>query len=60
MPESAIFRDRAKLSPRFVPEELPHRQAQVDQILHVFSEAASDPDRFPLTIMQVIGTAGIG
>jgi archaeal cell division control protein 6 len=60
MPESAIFRDRAKLSPRFVPEELPHRQAQVDQILHVFSKAASDPDRFPLTIMQVIGTAGIG
>ena len=60
MPESAIFRDRAKLSPRFVPEELPHRQAQVDQILHVFSEAASDPDKFPLTIMQVIGTAGIG
>jgi len=60
MPESAIFRDRAKLSPRFVPEELPHRQAQVDQILHVFSKAASDPDMFPLTIMQVIGTAGIG
>ena len=60
MPESAIFRDRAKLSPRFVPEELPHRQAQIDQILHVFSEAASDPDKFPLTIMQVIGTAGIG
>ena len=60
MPESAIFRDRAKLSPRFVPEELPHRQAQVDQILHVFSDAAGDPDRFPLTILQVIGTAGIG
>ena len=60
MPESAIFRDRAKLSPRSVPSELPHRQAQVDQILHVFSQAASDPDRSPPTIMQVIGTTGIG
>ncbi|MEW5839613.1 AAA family ATPase [Nitrososphaera sp.] len=60
MPESAIFRDRSKLSPRFVPEELPHRQAQVDQITHVFADAAVDPDRFPLTILQVIGTAGIG
>ncbi len=55
-----IFRDRTKLSPRYVPEELPHRQQQIQQILHVFSEAATDPDRFPLTILQVVGNAGIG
>ena len=60
MPDSSIFRDRSKLSPRFVPDELPHRQAQVDQLVHVFSDAADDPDRFPLTILQAIGTAGIG
>jgi cell division control protein 6 len=60
MSESAIFRDRSKLSPRYVPEELPHRQAQIQQIVHVFSDAAKDPDRFPLTIMQVVGAAGIG
>jgi cell division control protein 6 len=60
MPESAIFKDRSWLSPRFVPEELPHRQQQVDQIVHVFSDAAGNPDRFPLTVLQVIGTAGIG
>jgi cell division control protein 6 len=60
MPESPIFKDRSRLSPRFVPEELPHRQQQVDQIVHVFSDAAGDPDRFPLTVLQVIGTAGIG
>lgn len=60
MPESAIFFDRSKLSPRFVPEELPHREQQVRQILHVFDGAAGDPDRFPLTILQVIGVAGIG
>jgi cell division control protein 6 len=60
MSESAIFRDRSKLSPRYVPEELPHRQAQIQQIVHVFSDASNDPDRFPLTILQVVGAAGIG
>ncbi|WP_148681152.1 Cdc6/Cdc18 family protein [Candidatus Nitrososphaera gargensis] len=60
MSESAIFHDRSKLSPRYVPEELPHRQAQIEQIIHVFSDAAKDPDRFPLTILQVVGVAGIG
>jgi cell division control protein 6 len=60
MPESAIFRDRSRLSPRFVPDELPHRQAEVDRIVNTFAAAAEDPDRFPLTVLQVIGTAGIG
>jgi cell division control protein 6 len=60
MSESGIFRDRSKLSPRYVPEELPHRQAQVQQIVHVFSDAPKDPDRFPLTVLQVVGVAGIG
>jgi archaeal cell division control protein 6 len=60
MSESAVFRDRSKLSPRYVPEELPHRQAQLQQITHVFSDAAKDPDKFPLTILQVVGVAGIG
>ena len=60
MSDSAIFRDRSKLSPRYVPEELPHRQTQVQQLMHVFSAAVKDPDKFPLTILQVVGVAGIG
>jgi archaeal cell division control protein 6 len=60
MSESAIFRDRSKLSPRYMPGELPHRQAQIQQIVQVFSEAPKDPDKFPLTILQAIGVAGIG
>ncbi|HKZ62509.1 MAG TPA: AAA family ATPase [Nitrososphaera sp.] len=60
MSEGSIFRDRSKLSPRYVPEELPHRQAQVQQIVHVFSDAVKDPDRFPLTVLQAVGVAGIG
>jgi archaeal cell division control protein 6 len=60
MSESPIFRDKSKLSPRYVPEELPHRQGQIEQIVHAFSNAPKDPDKFPLTILQVIGAAGIG
>jgi archaeal cell division control protein 6 len=60
MSESTIFTDKSKLSPRYVPEELPHRQAQIQQIVHVFSDAPKDPDKFPLTVLQVIGAAGIG
>ncbi len=60
MSDSAIFRDRSKLSPRYVPEELPHRQAEVQQIVHVFSDAPKDPDKFPLTVLQIVGVAGIG
>lgn len=60
MSESAIFRDRSKLSPRYVPDELPHREAQIQQIVHMFSDASKDPDRFSLTVLQVVGAAGIG
>jgi cell division control protein 6 len=60
MSESAIFKNKSKLSPRYLPEVLPHRQAQIQQIVHVFSDAPKDPDRFPLAVLQVIGAAGIG
>jgi cell division control protein 6 len=60
MSESALFLDKSKLSPRYVPEELPHRKAQIQQIVHTFSDAPKDPDKFPLTVLQVIGPAGIG
>ncbi len=60
MSESPIFRNKSRLSPRYVPEELPHRQQQIQRIVHVFSDAVEDVDSFPLTILQIIGAAGIG
>ncbi len=60
MSDSVIFRDRSKLSPRYIPEELPHRESQIEQVAHSLSKAEMDPDKFPLTIVQVIGPAGIG
>ncbi len=60
MTESAIFLDRSKLSPRYIPSELPHREKEIEKIHHAFKESFSSPERFPLTIMQIVGPAGIG
>jgi cell division control protein 6 len=60
MSESEIFRDRSKLSPRYIPADLPHREKQIEQIQHVFKESHSNPDKFPLVVLQIIGPAGIG
>ncbi|MFZ0515151.1 MAG: AAA family ATPase [Candidatus Nitrosopolaris sp.] len=57
---SPIFRDRSKLSPRYVPAELPHREKQIEQIQYVLRGSYSKPDEFPLTVLQIIGPAGIG
>jgi len=60
MPESTIFLDRSKLSPRYVPTELPHREKEIQRIYHTFRDSFDSPERFPLTIMQIVGPAGIG
>jgi len=60
MSESPIFRDRSKLSPRYIPANLPHRERQMEQIHYVFRDSYLAPDRFPLAVMQIIGPAGIG
>jgi cell division control protein 6 len=60
MSEGGIFKNKSKLSPRYLPDELPHRETEIQQIVGVFSDAPKDPDRFPLSILQVIGAAGIG
>src|ERR671939_362458 len=60
MSESPIFRDRSKLSPRYIPADLPHRERQIEQIQHIFRDSYLAPDRFPLAILQIVGPAGIG
>ncbi|HYY50135.1 MAG TPA: AAA family ATPase [Nitrososphaeraceae archaeon] len=60
MSESPIFRDRSKLSPRYIPADLPHRERQMEQIHYVFRDSYLAPDRFPLAVLQIIGPAGIG
>jgi cell division control protein 6 len=60
MSESTIFRDKSKLSPRYLPSELPHRGKQIEQIDHIFGASYSNPSKFPLTMLQIVGPAGIG
>ncbi len=60
MSESEIFKDRSKLSPRYIPTDLLHREKQIEQIQHVFKESYSNADEFPLAVLQIIGPAGIG
>jgi len=55
-----IFRDRSKLSPRYMPAELPHREKQILQIRSVLRVSYDTLDEFPLTVLQIIGPAGIG
>jgi cell division control protein 6 len=60
MSESSIFFDRSKLSPRYIPKELPHREREIEKIYHAFKDSLGNPDSFPLTILQIVGPAGIG
>ena len=60
MYESIIFKDRKKLSPRYIPKEISHREKQIDLLVRTFLDIKDDPDNFPLTILQIIGPAGIG
>lgn len=60
MYESIIFKDRKKLSPRYIPKEIVHREKQIDLLVRTFIDIKDDPDKFPLTVLQIIGPAGIG
>ena len=60
MYESNIFKDRKKLSPRYLPKEISHREKQIDLLVRTFLDIKDDPDKFPLTVIQIIGPAGIG
>jgi cell division control protein 6 len=60
LPESEIFLDRSKLSARYIPKELPHREKQISLIQSVFKNSSEKPEEFILTTLQVIGPAGIG
>ena len=59
-PSNDIFKDRTKLSPRYIPSELVHRERQIHLLVRIFTDIQKDPDNFPLTVLQVIGPTGIG
>ena len=58
--QSTIFKDRNKLSPRYIPESLPHRERQIDSLLSIYKQALDDVNSFLLQVTQIIGDVGTG
>jgi len=57
---STIFRDKAKLSPRYIPDRLPHRENHLKELLSIFDETLENVKNSFLQIAQVIGDVGTG
>ena len=55
-----ILRDASKLSPRYVPKELPHREKQLKELLEFYSDLIEQPDKTYLKIYRIIGETGTG
>ena len=60
MSESRIFHDRSKLSPRYIPNELHHREKEMSLLLTMFKDSYIKPDEFLFSTPQIIGRSGIG
>jgi len=58
--ESRIFHDRSKLSPRYIPNELHHREKEMSLLLTMFKDSYIKPDEFLFSTPQIIGRSGIG
>lgn len=55
-----IFRDREKLTPRYIPSTLPHREEQIAQLQSFFKDALAKPSQTHLRTVQIIGSVGSG
>lgn len=55
-----IFLDRDKLSPRYIPSMLPHRNNQIDSLLSFYRDALDHIDNVFLRIAQIVGGVGTG
>ena len=57
---SPIFRDRGKLSPRYIPERLPHRDRQLESLLSIYRPCLENVEGSFLQPVQLIGGVGAG
>lgn len=60
MSESRIFHDRSKLSSRYIPDELHHREKEMSLLLTMFKDSYIKPDEFLFLTPQIVGRSGIG
>ena len=60
MSESKIFLDRSKLSARYVPDELHHREREMSSLMMMFKDSYIKPEQFLFSTPQIVGRSGIG
>lgn len=60
MSESKIFLDRSKLSARYVPDELHHREKEMSLLMMMFKDSYIKPEQFLFSTPQIVGRSGIG
>ncbi len=57
---SLIFKDKNKLLPTYIPNSLPHRGKQLNQLKLLFFDSLEKPSEKFLKIAQLIGVTGSG
>ena len=60
MSESKIFLDRSKLSARYIPDELHHREREISLLMTMFKGSYIKPEQFLFSTPQIVGRSGIG
>lgn len=60
MSESKIFLDRSKLSARYIPDELQHREREISLLMTMFKDSYIKPEQFLFSTPQIVGRSGIG
>jgi cell division control protein 6 len=58
--ESKIFLDRSKLSARYIPYELHHREREISLLMTMFKDSYIKPEQFLFSTPQIVGRSGIG
>ena len=60
MSGSLIFKDPSRLSPRYVPRILPHREKQMSLLQSIFRSVLENPQEGYMRTCQLIGPVGTG
>ncbi|MFQ6011077.1 MAG: Cdc6/Cdc18 family protein, partial [Nitrososphaerales archaeon] len=55
-----IFKDREKVSHRFIPLTLPHREEQIGSLKTLFFKSLENPSQTHLQVAQIVGDVGSG
>jgi len=56
----SIFTDKNKLSPRYLPSSLPHREEQIRSLENIFNDSLDKIAETYLRTVQVVGGVGVG